>query len=372
VKVPRQLPRSQVSLTTVFTVCFGVVASVAVVLFVMHSLVALTITAGALMIAVALDHLVALLVQRKVKRWLAIVIVTVASLALLAGAIVLLIPPVVGQTRQLISHWPKIWAGFMKTETVQKLWMRYRNEGRLEELVQRLPDVVTDTAGTVLTVLGGVLNAIAAAVTIFFLSIFMLIFGGQVVESLLGETMPERRDRYRKVVHKIYDLIGGYLGGLFLICSINATLTSTMLAITGIPFFLPLGLASGFSSLVPYAGPVVMAALVTGLAMITAGFWKGVACAIYFVVYGQIEGNILGPLVFRRTVHVNPLIVLLSIVFFSEIAGIIGAILAVPITAAIQILLRELLRIRRERLDLERTSLNSPGETLSGIPKTET
>jgi predicted PurR-regulated permease PerM len=64
--------------------------------------------------------------------------------------------------------------------------------------------------------------------------------------------------------------------------------------------------------------------------------------------------------------------VLLSIVFFSEIAGIIGAILAVPITAAIQILLRELLRIRRERLDLERTRLNSPGETLSGIPKTET
>jgi len=370
VKVPRRLPRSQVSLTTVFTICFGVLLTMAAVLFVMHTLVALTLTAGALMIAVALDHLVETLVRRKVRRGLAIVIVTVASLAVLAGAFLLLIPPVVGQTRQLISHWPAIKAGFFNNGTVAALMKKFREEGHLEDLLQRLPDVVSDTAGTVLTVLGGVLNAVAGVVTIFFLAIFMLIFGGQVLDTLLGEATPERRDRYRKVIHKIYDLIGGYLGGLFLICSINATLTSTTLAIVGVPFFLPLGLASGFSSLVPYAGPVVMGLLVTALAMITAGFWKGVACAIYFIIYGQVEGNILGPLIFRRTVHVNPLIVLLSIVFFSEIAGIIGAILAVPVTAAIQIVLRELLRIRRERLDLARTALNSPGDTLSGLPKT--
>jgi len=137
-----------------------------------------------------------------------------------------------------------------------------------------------------------------------------------------------------------------------------------MLAIVGVPFFLPLGLASGFSSLVPYAGPVVMGLVITIMTALTLGFWKGLACAIYFVVYGQLEGNILGPLIFRRTVNVNPLIVLLSIVFFSEIAGITGAIMAVPVTAAIQILLRELLRIRRERLDLARTALNSPGNTM--------
>ncbi|HXU83895.1 MAG TPA: AI-2E family transporter [Polyangia bacterium] len=369
-RAPRQLPQSQVSLTTVFTVCFGVLAVCALVLFVTHTLVALTITAGALMIAVALDHLVALLVERRVKRGLAIVIVTVASLGLLVGAILLLIPPVVSQTKLLVARWPQLKAGILNTELYKTARAKLANDSHLEELLQRLPDVVSDTAGTVLTVLGGVLNAIAAAVSIFFLAIFMLIFGGQVVDALLGEATPERRERYRKVVLKIYDLIGGYLGGLFLICSINATCASVMLAIAGIPFFLPLGLASGFSSLVPYAGPAVMAVVVTLLAMITAGFWKGVACAIYFVIYGQIEGNILGPLIFRRTVHVNPLIVLLSIIFFSEIAGIIGAILAVPLTAAIQIVLREVLRIRRERLDLARTALNSPGDTLSGIQKT--
>jgi predicted PurR-regulated permease PerM len=220
-----------------------------------HTLVALTITAGALMIAVALDHLVALLVERRVKRGLAIVIVTVASLGLLVGAILLLIPPVVSQTKLLVARWPQLKAGILNTELYKTARAKLANDSHLEELLQRLPDVVSDTAGTVLTVLGGVLNAIAAAVSIFFLAIFMLIFGGQVVDALLGEATPERRERYRKVVLKIYDLIGGYLGGLFLICSINATCASIMLAIAGIPFFLPLGLASGFSSLVPYAGP---------------------------------------------------------------------------------------------------------------------
>jgi predicted PurR-regulated permease PerM len=294
----------------------------------------------------------------------------VTALALLTGAFLLLIPPVASQTKLLVLRWPQVRASIQHTDIYRQVHERLKDESHLEDLLQRLPDVISDTAGTVLTLLGGLLNALAAAVSIFFLAIFMLIFGGPVIDAILGEATPERRDRYRKVLHKIYDLIGGYLGGLFLICSINATLASTMLAIVGVPFFLPLGLASGFSSLVPYAGPVVMGAVVTLLAMVTAGFWKGIACAIYFVIYGQVEGNILGPLIFRRTVHVNPLIVLLSIVFFSEIAGIVGAILAVPMTAAIQILLRELLRVRRERLDLARTALNSPGDTLSGIQKT--
>jgi len=271
---------------------------------------------------------------------------------------------VVAQTKQLVARWPELKAGVQKNPTYIKAVEKLQHETNLDEVLQRLPDIIGDTAGTILSVLGGLLNTIAAAVSIFFLAIFMLLFGGQLVDALLGEAMPERRDRYRAVVVKIYDLIGSYLGGLFLICSINATLACTMLAIVGVPFFLPLGLASGFSSLVPYAGPLVMGLLVTLMTMLTLGAWKGLACAIYFVVYGQIEGNILGPLIFKRTVNVNPLIVLLSIVFFSEIAGITGAVMAVPATAAIQILLREVLRIRRERLDLARTALNSPGNTM--------
>jgi predicted PurR-regulated permease PerM len=85
--------------------------------------------------------------------------------------------------------------------------------------------------------------------------------------------------------------------------------------------------------MIPYAGPLVVGTLISIFALVTSGVWHGVAAAIYFVTYGQIEGNILGPLVFRRTVHVNPLVVTLSILFLGELAGVPGAIAAVPIAA---------------------------------------
>jgi predicted PurR-regulated permease PerM len=124
-------------------------------------------------------------------------------------------------------------------------------------------------------------------------------------------------------------------------------------------------LLSGASSLVPYAGPAVAGALISIVAAVTTSFWKGVACAIYFVVYGQIEGNVLAPLIFRRTVHVNPLVVALSILFLGEMAGIFGAVLAVPAAAAVQILLREILRARRERLQLPPSPFDRPSNPVS-------
>ena len=120
------------------------------------------------------------------------------------------------------------------------------------------------------------------------------------------------------------------------------------------PFFLPLGIVAGCSSMIPYAGPIVAGTGISLIALFTLGFWHGIASGVYFIVYGIIEGNVLGPLIFRRTVHVNPLVVTLSILFLGEIAGIMGAIIAVPVVATLQIVLREVLRMRREQLESAR------------------
>ena len=148
----------------------------------------------------------------------------------------------------------------------------------------------------------------------------MLIFGGPADSRRSGRGAAQPPPVYEAVLEKIYQSIGGYLGGLTLICSINATLTTTFLAIDGVPFFLPLGILSGLSSMVPYAGPLVAGHGIS-LSPCSPGVGHGVARGIYFIVYGQLEGNILGPLIFRRTVHVNPLVMTLSILFLGEIAG---------------------------------------------------
>jgi predicted PurR-regulated permease PerM len=347
---------------TVFTVLAAVVLVWAAVEFVARTLVALTLTSSALMIAVALNHGVAALMRRRVPRPWAIAAVVLAAAAVIAGLAVTVIPPAVNQGKALVMGLPDIIRSARATRAFHVLDDRLHIAKSLLAFEQRLPQMLEQTAAPILTLLGGVLSAVAAVVTVAVLAIFMLIFGGTLVHEMLKETLPARRPRYTVIVEKTYGSIGGYLMGLGLICMTNATLTTTFLAIVGVPFFLPLGIVSGLSSLVPYAGPAVVGATVTIIALATGGVGIGVASAIYFVAYGTLEGQVLAPLVFRRTVHVNPLVVILSVVFFSELAGIIGAVLAVPTAAALQILIREMLRTRRERLHLAATPLNSPDE----------
>ena len=347
-----EVRRSQVTLKTVFTISFGVLAVAAVVGALAHALVAIALTGAALMIAVALDHLVVALEHRGVRRALAVAVVVTALMGVIVALGFTLIPPAVSQLKQLIKDAP----GFIRAARGSRLFhmldLRFNLAERVTEAERHLPEMLEGAASPLLAAVGGLLSGVAAIVTVLFLVVFMLIFGKCLIAAILGEVRPEHRALYDDVVHKIYGSIGGYLGGLLLICTINATLTTTFLAIDQLPFFLPLGILSGMSSMVPYAGPFVVGTLISLLALLTQGVWHGLAAAIYFVAYGQLEGNVFSPLIFRRTVHVNPLVVTLSILFFGEIAGVVGAIIAVPVVAALQIILREILQIRREQLKL--------------------
>jgi predicted PurR-regulated permease PerM len=349
-----EIQPSQVTLKTVFTVSFGLLLVIAVVEAVLNSVVALSLIAAAVMIAVALDHLVRMLEKRGVGRSLAIAIVTVGGLAIVTALGFTLIPPAIDQGRELIVNAPKFARTALSSTLFRTLDSRFHFARHLTEIERRLPEVLEGAATPILNAVGGLLTAVAAAVTITFLVVFMLIFGGRLVRAAISDARPERKPIYEDMLTKIYQSIGGYLGGLSLICTINAVLTTSFLAIDMVPFFLPLGIASGLSSMVPYAGPFVTGTAISIIALFTKGTWHGLAAAIYFVVYGQLEGNIIGPLVFRRTVHVNPLVVTLSILILGEIGGIVGAIVAVPVVAVLQIILREVRQIRRQALAVAR------------------
>jgi predicted PurR-regulated permease PerM len=361
----REVAPSQVTLKTVFTVSFGVLVILGVVMAAIHSLVAITLTSTALLLAVALEHAVQFLVRRRVTRVWAIAIVAVSGLGLIVGLGFTLIPPAVEQGKAMVHQAPSFIATARHSRLFLRLDSQFHIADRIEQTEKHFPEMLEGAASPILMALGGLLTLVGALVTIFFLTVFMLIFGGRVLRTALEEARQERRAVYETVMHKIYQSIGGYLGGLTLICSINATLTTTFLAINRVPFFLPLGIISGASSTIPYAGPLVTGTFISLIALVTGGAWHGLASGIYFILYGQLEGNILSPLVFRRTVHVNPLVVTVSVLFLGEIAGVIGAIVAVPVVAALQIIAREILRERRQQLDLQRSSkqlIATPGE----------
>ncbi len=337
---------SQVTLKTVFTVCFGVLSVAVLVMAVWRAWLVVLLIATAVLLAASLNHLVGLLAPRRMPRWAAISVVLTGVVVLLGTLAAVLIPPAVDQATQLVERFP----AFMRRLEQTPLLHGYGARLGLSDWLGgkgRLPELVTGAASPLLLLLGGVLRFIGATLTVVFLTIFMLAFGRPLVEAALDEALPARRAKYEALLGKIYASLGGYLAGIAVICAANATVTTVFLAFNSMPFFLPLGILAGFSSLVPYAGPLLVGALITVLSLISGGLGHGLATASFFVLYGQLEGNVVAPLVFKRTVHVNPLVVLLSVVVFGEIAGVLGGVAAVPAAATLQIVLRELLRVRR-------------------------
>jgi predicted PurR-regulated permease PerM len=187
------------------------------------------------------------------------------------------------------------------------------------------------------------------------LVVFMLVFGPGLLSELSHLLDTEARNQWDRIAARAYASIGGYLGGLLFICTVNATLTTTCLALLKLPFFLPLGILSGFSSLIPYAGPVTVAVLVTVLTLLTSGAVKAALVVGYFLLYGQFEGNVLGPYIFRRTVHLDPLVTLLAILLLAELMGVVGAVLAVPVVAVAQVVFRDLAMDRRSRKGVQQS-----------------
>lgn len=345
--------KSQVTPRTVFTVGFSVLAVVVLAVLVVKTRVALTLTGIAVLLAMALEHGVSRLERAGLRRWQAIAVVLTALLVLVTALGLLVIPAAFSQGEALLNQFPSL---MKQVRSLRLFRLLTSHLASLSQLFGQRPVEVApaEAIGQIavpplLHAIGGVVSLLAGSITVFFLVLFMLVFGGGLLQRALEQVPAAHRQRYERVMRKVYHATGGYLSGLTLICSINATLTTTMLALMGMPFFLPLGIASGFSSMVPYVGPIVAGAFITLLTWATGGGIKALAVMAYFIVYGQIEGNVLAPLVFRRTVHVNPLLILLAVLFCAELAGVIGAVVAVPVVATLQIIVRELLLLRQER-----------------------
>ena len=347
---PVTVPKSQVTVKTVATITAVVLGIAALAYLLVHSLVAITLTVAAALLAVALNRAVELLQRRGVGRNLSILLVMLALFAVIAGIFWLIVPAAAAQVQQLVEHAPEYRQKLLDSRAFAWVQAHVDVNQKIDQLKQQ--GGVQDVGQAALTALGGVAAALLAVVTVIFLVIFMLAFGGRLVRGVLAESLPAHRERYERVMGKIYHSVGGYLSGLGLIAILNGTLMTIFLAIIRVPFFLPLGLLSGLGSLIPLLGASVSGVLITLIALASKGPVAAIAVAIYVIVYQQFENHAVAPLIYKRTVQVNPLVTLLGIIFFTELAGLVGSFLAVPIIAAAQIVVRELLLLRRERLNL--------------------
>ena len=205
---------------------------------------------------------------------------------------------------------------------------------------------VLGLSSTAVAVTKSVISAVVAVLTIAFLTLFMLLEGPAWVEriySLLPETS---QPRWRRVGHEIYRTVGGYVTGNLLISLIAGSLTTIVLLIMGVPFAVALGLIVAILDLIPLAGATIAAIIVGGVAFLHS-IPAGIVVVVFFIVYQQVENHLLQPIVYGRTVQLSPLVILISVLIGAELAGVLGALAAIPVAGSLQVVFADWLRHRR-------------------------
>jgi predicted PurR-regulated permease PerM len=234
--------------------------------------------------------------------------------------------------------------------TLGRFAERYELEQRVREAIERGggAERLLGLSGTAISVTKGVLTFIVAVVTIVFMTFFMLLEGPRWVERFYGLLPEQSRDTWRGIGHDIYGTVGGYVTGNLLISVIAGTATTIVLLIMGVPYAVALGVLVAILDLIPLAGATLAAIIVSTVAFID---WipAGIVVLIFFIVYQQIENHLLQPLVYSRTVRLSPLAILIAVLMGAKIAGILGALAAIPVAGAIQVLLLAWLASRRKQ-----------------------
>jgi predicted PurR-regulated permease PerM len=313
---------------------------------------AIGITVASLLIAIALDRPVQALERRGLPRWVGITLVIVAVVGAIVGVVLVLVPPAVGQVRQLVENAPALLTKLRETAPYRFVERHVPFDQIIADERSRFPSLARQLVDPVLAILRALLTGVAELVTVLFVVVFMLASGRQLVWSALAEAKPENRARYASLLTQIYRSLGGYIAGMLLLVVTNALFAGVFLAAIGVPYFLPLAVMSGLASVVPYVGALLVGTVLSVVAWANNGIGTGLFTVGYYVAYQQFENHVVAPLVYRRTVNLNPLVILVVALFMTELGGIAGALVAVPLAASAQIVLREVLRARQERLKL--------------------
>ena len=302
----------------------------------------------ALFLALAINPLVEWLQSRGVRRrGLAVAIAFGAVLVALVGLAVAFVPILIDQVGHFIDAVP----GYVRDLTKGRgrlgfLERDYHVVEKVEKAIKHnSAGKVIGVSNIALSLTKGVLSAIVATVTITFMTLFMLLEGPTWIDRFFGLFSPKTARRWRSVGRDVYRTVGGYVAGNLLISLIAGTLAAIVLAVLGVPYAVALGLLVGLLDLIPLAGATVAAVIITGIAF-TTGVWAGVIVLVYFVIYQQVENQLLQPIIYGKTVQLSPLAVLIAVLIGAKLGGIVGALAAIPVAGAIQIVLRDLLQNR--------------------------
>jgi predicted PurR-regulated permease PerM len=303
----------------------------------------------AIFLAVALSPPVNWLAHR-MKRGFAITIVYLGLLLVPILLIAAIVPPLITEANNFADNVPAyaddVTEFVQKNKRLREINKDYDITAQIEKEAKKLPNRLGGAAGTLRDVGLGIVNSVFALVTILVLTAFLLGSGSTWVDALIASRPPEQRQRLRRSLDNMASAVGGYVAGALTIAVIAGVATYVVLAILGVPFKGPLAVMAGLFSLIPLVGATIAAVLIAIVTLFEDFPTATIIWTIWAIVYQQLENHVIQPQIQKRTVNVQPIITILAVLFGGTLLGVMGAIVAIPVAASIQILLREYVDLR--------------------------
>jgi predicted PurR-regulated permease PerM len=303
----------------------------------------------AVFLASALNPAVEFFERRGLSRGLSAGVVFLLAILAIGGLGYLVIPPLVDQVTNFIEAVPGLVddltrgrgpLGFLQTD--------YHIVDRIREAIKE------QGAGGVLGItrpaIGAaqsVITAVVGVVTIAFLTLFMLLQGREVIERIYGALPPHVEPYWRRAGSNVYRTIGGYVTGNLVISLIAGAAAAGVLFAVGSSYAVALGVVVAILDLIPLAGASIAAVIVSTVVFLETDWLRGVIVIAFFVLYQQLENHVLQPVIYGRTVQLAPLTVLIVVLIGADLAGILGALAAIPTAGAVQAIVSEAFRYRR-------------------------
>jgi predicted PurR-regulated permease PerM len=285
---------------------------------------------------------------RRFPRWLAILTIYLALLCTVVGIGFAVFPPLVEQARGLGAKVPQMFARGQRFLLERGL---IDQEITVTEAIKKAPTDVVGAGGdavtTVLQALVGLAGGLFGILTVLILTFYMLVDSAAIFERFVRLFPRDQRRRVAAVSSDISDKVSAWLGGQLLLGAVIGVTATIGLWLLGVPYFFVLGLIAGLGELMPMVGPL-LSAIPAVLVALTVSPGLALGTAIFFLLQQQFENHVLVPKVMSAQVGVSAVTVVIALLIGGSLLGIVGALLAVPTAAALQVVFDELTAERPE------------------------
>ena len=296
---------------------------------------------------------------RALPRWFAILLIYIAVVVVVTICGLLVLPPLVQQAEDLWQRAPQL------LDQGQEFLIRHRllnHHITLEEAFQSVPGP-GDAMGTVASALTFAFGGVIAIITILILTFYLLVDSDALFAGFARFFPRSERPRVEEVAAKISRKVSAWLNGQFILAGVIGVTSAIGLYFLDVPYFYVLALITAVGEMIPMVGPILSALPCMAVAL-TISPRAAILTGLFLLAQQQFESHVLVPKVMERQVGVSAVTVIFALLAGASLLGILGALLAVPTAAIIQVVIQELLD-ERDRRDDERLSsmtiVSSPG-----------